>query len=71
MTVEENCRGKRIGSKIISELEKRVKESTAETIVINSRYAAVDFYKERGYKLMEKSYNIYGDLPHFKMLKKL
>jgi N-acetylglutamate synthase-like GNAT family acetyltransferase len=71
MTVEENYRGKGIGTKIISELERRAKESTAKTIVINSRDTAVDFYKKHGYKVMEKSCNIYGDLPHFKMLKKL
>ena len=71
MAVEENYRGKGIGSKIISELERRVKESTAEIIVINSRESAVDFYIKHNYKVMEKSYNIYGDLPHFKMLKEL
>jgi predicted GNAT family N-acyltransferase len=71
MTVEENYKGKGIGSSIISELERKVRESTAKTIVINSRESAVNFYKKHGYKVIEKSYNIYGDLPHFIMMKEI
>ena len=70
MAIEENYRGKGIGSSIIFELERRVKERTAKTIIINSRESAVDFYKKHGYKVIEESYNIYGDLAHFRMLKK-
>ena len=71
MAVEENYRGKGIGSKIISELERRVKKNSAKKIVINSRESAVDFYKKHGYKVIVDSYNLYGEISHYTMMKKL
>lgn len=71
MAVEESCRGKGIGSKIISELERRVKETEASKIVINSRDKAVEFYKKHGYKIIGESYNLYGEIPHYTMMKDL
>ena len=69
MAVEENYRGRGIGSLIISELEKRVRETEATKIVINSHDKAVEFYKKHGYEVINESYNLYGEIPHFKMLK--
>lgn len=71
MVVEENYRGKGIGSLIISELEKRVKETEAAKIVINSRDKAVEFYEKHGYKVVSESYNLYGEIPHYAMMKEL
>ena len=71
MAVEENYRGKGIGSSIISELERRVKETEATKIVISSRDKAVDFYKKHGYKVTGESYNLYGEIPHYAMMKDL
>lgn len=71
MTVEENLRGKGIGSLILSELEKRIKEKGARTLVIDSRDSAVEFYKTRGYSVLKESYVLSGKIKHFTMTKKL
>ena len=71
MAVEESYRGKGIGSLIISELEKRIKETEAAKIVINSRDNAVEFYEKQGYKVVSESHNLYGEIPHYTMMKDL
>jgi len=71
MAVEENYRGKGIGSKIIFELERKIKETEARKIVISSRDKAVEFYKKHGYRVISESYNLYGEVPHHTMMKEL
>jgi len=71
MAVEESFRGKGIGSLIISKLERKIKESEARKIVINSRDKAVDFYEKHGYKVTGESYNLYGEISHYAMMKEL
>jgi len=71
MAVEENYRGKGIGSKIIFELERKIKETEARKIVISSRDKAVEFYKKHGYRVISESYNLYGEVPHYTMMKEL
>ena len=71
MAVEESYRGKGIGSLIISELEKRIKETEAAKIVINSRDNAVEFYEKHGYKVVSESHNLYREIPHYTLMKDL
>ncbi|HMU42972.1 MAG TPA: GNAT family N-acetyltransferase [Ignavibacteriaceae bacterium] len=71
MAVENNYRGKGVGAAILFELEKKVIELGAKTIVLNSRDTAVEFYKHHGYQLINNSHTLFDAIPHFFMEKKI
>ncbi len=71
MAVENFYRGKGVGAAILSELENKVIELGAKTIVLNSRDTAVEFYKHHGYKLVNNSHTLFDAIPHFFMEKKI
>jgi N-acetylglutamate synthase-like GNAT family acetyltransferase len=69
MAVEENYKGKGIGSLIISELEKRVIKLGVKKIVIDSRDTAEKFYEKHGYTATSESYVLLEKIPHIRMIK--
>jgi predicted GNAT family N-acyltransferase len=66
MAVEEDKRKKGVGSLILKELEKRIK---GKYIVLNARENAVEFYKNKGYRIIEKGHLLFGSIQHYKMRK--
>ena len=71
MGVEEEYRGKGVGTMVLEELERLAKERGAEEAVIQARDYAVDFYKKNGYEVVEKTYLLWDKIQHFKMRKNL
>jgi len=71
MAVEEDHQGNGFGSLVLQELEKRVKENNAKYVILNAREFAVDFYKKYGYRIVGKSYTLFGSINHLKMRKDL
>lgn len=71
MAVEESQRGKGVGSIILKELEKRLREKGAKYVMLNSRQSAVEFYKKHGYAVVGASHILFGEIPHLKMRKPL
>ena len=71
MAVDESHRGKGIGSKLLAELEKRIRQKGGRQITLNAREIAVGFYEEHGYEIVAKSHTLYGSIEHFKMQKRL
>jgi len=71
ISVEEEWSGKGIGSIIIKELEKIVVAKGAKRIIIHARNNAVEFYKKNGYKIVEPSYTLFGEIEHTLMEKKI
>jgi N-acetylglutamate synthase-like GNAT family acetyltransferase len=71
MAVEENWRGKGIGSIVLNELEKIAKEKGAKKIILHARDNAVNFYKKNGYKIVKPSHILFGVIPHFLMEKEI
>ena len=71
MAVDDKYQGKGIGSKLLTEIEKKVKAKGAMQIVLNARELAVEFYEERGYDIVGKAHMLYGSIEHFKMVKRL
>jgi len=69
MAVEENCRGKGIGSIVLKELEKIAVEKGAKKIILHARDNAVKFYENNGYKVVKPSHTLFGIIPHFLMEK--
>lgn len=50
LAVIKNCRGQNIGSAIVSEAEKCVREKGGQAIVLHSQCQAAGFYKKLGYQ---------------------
>jgi predicted GNAT family N-acyltransferase len=71
MAVEKEWQGKGVGQMILSELEKRVKLSSAKKIVLNARENVVKFYENNGYSILRESHTLFGEIKHFLMIKEL
>ena len=71
MAVDEPYRGKGIGSKLLGELEKRIKQKGGRQVTLNAREIAVGFYEDHGYEIVAKAHTLYGCIEHFKMRKRL
>ena len=64
ISVEPEWEGKGIGSIVLKELERKVIEKGAKRIIIHARNSAVEFYKKNGYKEVEPSYTLFGEIEH-------
>lgn len=71
MAVIDECQGKGIGTLLIQHLEKIAHEKRIRRIVLDARENAVQFYIRNGYRIVEPSYLLFGEIKHFKMLKDL
>ncbi|MGB5528874.1 MAG: GNAT family N-acetyltransferase [Ignavibacteriaceae bacterium] len=69
ISVEEEWSGKGIGTIVLKELEKIVTAKGAKRIIIHARNDAVEFYKKNGYKAVEPSYTLFGEIEHTLMEK--
>lgn len=71
MGVKENTQGSGIGKKMIAYAEEKAKEKGAETLILQAREIAVEFYKKCGYTIVEKSFLMWGEIQHYLMKKTL
>ena len=71
MAVEPEMQGRRIGSRILEQLELRAREQGAKRIVLNARDRAVHFYARHGYSVTHSSETLFNAIPHWEMLKTL
>jgi len=71
MAVNENCQGMNVGTLLINCLESIACEHKCSHIILQSRENAVKFYKKSGFKVVEKSYLLFGEIQHFLMQKNL
>ena len=69
ISVEEEWSGKGIGTIILKELEKIVTAKGVRRIIIHARNSAIKFYKKNGYKEVEPSYMLFGEIEHTLMEK--
>ena len=71
VSVGYDYRGKGIGSKLLDELEKSIKQKGGRQVTLNAREIAVGFYEDHGYEIVAKAHTLYGCIEHFKMRKSL
>ena len=71
MAVSENCQGMKVGTLLMDCLESIVCEHKCSHIILQSRENAVKFYEKSGFKVVEKSYLLFGKIQHFLMQKNL
>ena len=60
-----------IGHALIKTIEQHAIESNHEKIVLDAREAALPFYEKLGYQVIEKSYLLFNEIQHFRMIKEL
>ena len=58
-----------IGRELINSMEAYAGESTRRKIVLDAREPAVGFYQKLGYTVVEKSYLLFDEIQHYRMMK--
>lgn len=71
MAVAKEHEGRGIGRKIVNALEAYAKETGIDEVVLDAREPAVGFYERLGYHITEKSYLLFGEIQHYRMMKRL
>ena len=71
MAVADDLQGKGLGSQIISALENVARGKGMQQIILSARENALQFYKNNGYKIMEKTHLLFGKIQHWLMRKEL
>ena len=60
-----------IGRALITAMEDHARDSAIKTIVLDAREPAVGFYQKLGYDVIDKSYLLFDEIQHFRMVKRL
>ena len=71
MAVAKPYQVKGIGRELVKVLEQRVQNSSCKNIILDAREPAVGFYQKLGYRIIEKSYLLFDEIQHFRMIKVL
>ena len=71
MAVSENCQGMRVGTLLMDCLESIACGHKCSHIILQSRENAMKFYEKNGFKVVKKSYLLFGEIQHFLMQKNL
>ena len=71
VAVEFNEQGRGYGRLIMEACENIASDRGDLKMVLHAREVALDFYKRMGYKLIEKSHLLFGEIQHFLMVKDL
>lgn len=71
MAVNNGFQGKGLGKLIVAKLEDEAKRMQLQTIELQARENALDFYKNQGYIVKETSFKLWGIIQHYLMSKHL
>lgn len=71
MAVADEQQGTGVGSKLIEYLEKKAKLMGVQSIQLQARENAVDFYKMNKYVVIEKTFLLYDQIQHYLMTKSI
>ena len=71
MAVAREHERKGIGRELVNVMEQYAQNSSCKKIVLHAREPAIGFYQKLGYKVIEKSYLLFDEIQHFRMIKEL
>lgn len=71
MAVHPSHQGKGLGSAVLRRLENEAVQWGARHVVLQARENAVPFYLANGYRVIEKTFILFGLIPHYLMKKEL
>ena len=60
-----------IGRALVNILEQYARNACRKTIVLDAREPAVGFYEKLGYRVTEKTYLLFDEIQHYRMIKDL
>lgn len=69
MAVADNYQGKGIGKLIVNKLEEEAAQLNLQTIELQARENAVEFYKSCGYSIQEPTFKLWDIIQHYLMTK--
>ena len=69
--VSEEFEGNGIGRQIVGALEQEAVDHDITTIVLDAREPAVGFYQKLDYRVEQKSYVLFDEIQHYRMIKQL
>jgi N-acetylglutamate synthase-like GNAT family acetyltransferase len=67
MAIDPEYQRRGIGRQIILVLHQRAKQLKFKKIVLDAREPSLRFYKKLGYKIVQKSYVLFGEIQHWQM----
>ena len=71
MAVSDDFQGQGLGSQIISTLEDVSRKNGNNWMILSARENALQFYKNNGYVIMEKTHLLFGEIQHWLMQKQI
>ena len=71
MAVADKFQGKGLGSQLISVLEDVARGKGIQRIILSARENSLQFYKNNGYEIIEKTHLLFGKIQHWLMRKEL
>lgn len=71
MAVDGDWRGRGLGRRILERLEEAAEAAGVRRVVLQARELAVPFYEKCGYRVVEKSYLLAGQIQHYLMSRDL
>jgi predicted GNAT family N-acyltransferase len=69
MAVEKAYEGNGIGRMMLNALEQEAINKNISTVILDAREPAVGFYQKLGYSIEKKSYVLFDEIQHFRMIK--
>jgi len=69
--VDEEHQGKGYGEKLLKAVEITAQKNKIQQIILQSRENAVHFYRKNGYREIEKTHLLFGEIQHYLMEKVL
>jgi len=67
MAVDSEYQKKGIGEKIILTLHQMAKKIRLKKLILDAREPSIGFYEKLGYRKIEKSYILFGEIQHWQM----
>lgn len=71
MAVDNDYQGQGLGRLVLNFLEQEARTMDLHTVELQARENAVEFYKNSGYTIREKSFLLWGIIQHYLMEKKM
>jgi N-acetylglutamate synthase-like GNAT family acetyltransferase len=71
MGIRADTQGRGAGKMLMDYFEVGAHKQGCKRIVLQAREKAINFYVRNGYKILEKSYLMWGEIQHYKMEKQL
>jgi len=71
MAVAKTHERKGIGKQIVAALENDAKEKHINSIILDARESAIEFYEKQGYVKKDKNYLLFNSIQHYHMKKSL